>query len=170
MAEPRAAGEFLTPRQAAQALPGRHHPYKIVRWILDGLLVGERCVHLEARKIGGRWWIAALDLAAFIERVESARGGRTDAGTAVRAAGRRHGEVAARRRHRLAMGRLERMGMLTERPAACGLAISENDQSRGGGLTGSVRPPGRSRPAAACGLTDPGMEDHVDGIDNGKED
>lgn len=68
------AARYLTPREAAERLPGEgHDPEKIVRWVLRGVLVQGRRVRLRACKVGGRWLVAEADLTAFLHTVQAGR-------------------------------------------------------------------------------------------------
>lgn len=103
---------WLSPREAAACLPGEHHVNKIIRWILEGLLVEGRHLHLKAVKVGGRWLIDVRDLEAFLTAVNSDRGQPTDELQKISLRASRLDERSARRRHRQAKKRLKAMGVL----------------------------------------------------------
>lgn len=103
------APRYLSPREVAECLPGRHHSHKILRWILEGLLVEGRRVRLSAVRIGARWWVAREDLETFLLETRTPAAANL---AGLRLHARRIGERNDRRRHRDARRTLERMGVL----------------------------------------------------------
>ena len=101
--------EMLSPRGVARSLPGQHHPHKVLRWILDGLLVEGRRVRLAATKVGGRWFVAREDLEAFLA---ATRGPKAEALARLRLRALAHGERARRQHNRETRRKLERTGLL----------------------------------------------------------
>jgi hypothetical protein len=108
---------YLSPRQAADCLPaGPHNPAKVIRWILEGLVVDGRRLHLKAVRVGGRWAIRRADLESFLLAVSWDRLGDVrpvDVG-AVSIETSRIADREARRRHRDAKRMLARMGVLAK--------------------------------------------------------
>jgi hypothetical protein len=107
-----ASEKWLSPREAAEALPGGGCPAKIVRWFTVGLLVDGRRVRLACRRIGGRWYVKAADLEAFLAAVGAARGGQGIRPEAVWIGACRIATREALRRHRRAKCELIAAGVL----------------------------------------------------------
>lgn len=90
----RKAPDLLSPAQAARRLPGRPNPSTIIRWIIRGV----RGRRLEAVRVGGRYFIDPADLERFVERPVAGGEG-----------------VGGNRRHRAAVRRLARRGLVEGR-------------------------------------------------------
>lgn len=61
---------YLTLTQAAAAVPGRVHPYTVLRWIIRGCRARDgRRVMLGAVKCGGRWRIPAIAIEKFLREL-----------------------------------------------------------------------------------------------------
>jgi len=58
---------YLSPRQAAERLPGRPDPWTVVRWITRGLKINGERVFLRGRRIGGRWFVSDIALGRFLD-------------------------------------------------------------------------------------------------------
>lgn len=103
------ADREMTLTEAAGSLPGRPYVKKLMRWIRQGVWTGpredRRKVHLEARKIGGLWYVTSEALERFIRELtpESQRA------TAQRSH-QRHRRLDGQRRHERAMEYLRSQG------------------------------------------------------------
>jgi len=62
---------YLSPRQAAERLPGRPSERTVTRWITRGLPApdGGGRVHLAAERVSGRWYIRPRALASFLGKI-----------------------------------------------------------------------------------------------------
>ena len=58
---------YLTPRQAAERLPGCPNPWTVVRWITRGLKANGQRVFLQGQRIGGRWFVSDAALRRFLD-------------------------------------------------------------------------------------------------------
>ncbi len=68
----------LNPTQLAKLIPSPRtghasHSSKVVRWIVNGVLVNGQCVKLEALRMGGQWVSTAGALHEFGERLALSR-------------------------------------------------------------------------------------------------
>ena len=59
---------------------GHVHPATVLRWILDGIQVGDGRVHLEAVRVGSRWLTSDEAVRRFADQITNGRvnGERTD--------------------------------------------------------------------------------------------
>jgi len=52
---------------------GHVHPATVIRWILDGIQVGDKRVRLEAVRIGSRWLTSDEALQRFADQLTESR-------------------------------------------------------------------------------------------------
>jgi hypothetical protein len=106
---------YLSPREAAEVVPGCPDPDTLYRWFKHGLLHHGRRVKLRAVRIGGRWYATRADLQAFLSTINPDLPGPAGAvavdygaATAIPPAGPRE----ARLRHERTMERLRAKGLM----------------------------------------------------------
>jgi hypothetical protein len=107
---------YLSPLEAARAIPGCPSDESVYRWIKRGILHHGRRVKLRAVRVGGRWYTTRADLHVFLTKINPGlRGSQAGVDVAVYGAASSVPPACnpreAKRRHERTMERLRAMGL-----------------------------------------------------------